>query len=143
GRSGLDACGRFQFQHAENRVEAVTAHVAECAATEIVPPAPDEWQVSAVESAFRRRSKPQVPVEAFGHRLCFFRTIQALWPIRTTRPVNDLPHRTDGAVPNPFAEEARGFRSLIAHGDLRCGARLARDFGHASRFINRSRHWLL
>src|SRR6185369_8705982 len=100
-------------------------------------------QISVIERALWRWAKPEVPVEAIGHRLCLLRPLNSLWPIRPARPVDDLPHRTDGAIPNPFAKESRGFRGLVAHDDLRGDTRFARHFGHATRFINCSRHRLL
>ncbi len=44
--------------------------------------------------------------------------------------------RANGAVPNPFAQETRGFGGLIPNRNLRGDAGLAGDFGHAARFIN-------
>ena len=48
----------------------------------------------------------------------------------------DFAHGTDGAVPNPLAKQTCSFRGLIADGNLRGHARLARDLGDLPRFGN-------
>src|SRR5258707_7799389 len=101
--TGFHTHRRFEFQHPKNCVETVGTHIAESATTEISPPTPYKKRVRAVERAFRRRAEPQIPVQAFGHRLLVLRTLDPLRPERPADPVSDLPYRPDRAVPNPFA----------------------------------------
>src|SRR5262249_51643420 len=103
-RTGRYARRRAQIQHAGDGVETVASHVALRAAAEVVPAAPDERQVGAMERTLRRGTEPQVPVHAFGNRLRLLRTIQALGPERTAGPVMDTSYRPDSAAPDPLAE---------------------------------------
>src|SRR5262249_12854398 len=80
GRAGLDAGGRLQLQHAKNGIETVAAHVAESAATEIVPAAPNEGQVSAAEGTLRRRPEPQIPIQSVRHGIVCFGPVETLRP---------------------------------------------------------------
>ena len=54
-----------------------------------------------------------------------------------------LAHRADGAVPNPFAQQARGFRSLVADGNLRGYPGLPRNLGKPPCFVDGVRQRLL
>ncbi len=56
--------------------------------------------------------------------------------IRTARPILDLTHGADCAVPNPLTELACGLRGLIGDGDLSGHTGLAGNFGDAPRFID-------
>src|SRR5437016_4065992 len=134
---------RLQLQDAKNSVETVRTHVAESATTEVAPSAPNKGQVSVVERTFRRRAEPQVPIQTFWHGFGFLWAFETLRPERTVRPVHDFAHRPDGAVPNPFTEQAGGFRRLVTNCDLSCHASFASDFGKAPRLIDRVRQRLL
>src|SRR5207253_5860431 len=101
-----------------NRVETVGTHVAESATTEIVPPTPDKGQISVVERTFRGRAEPEVPIQTVRYGFGFLGAFETLRPKRTVRPVCDFAHRTDGAIPNPFTEQAGGFGGLVTDSDL-------------------------
>src|SRR5260370_4839842 len=132
----FDTGRRFELQDAKNSVETVGTHVAESAATEIAPNAPDERQVRVVERTLRRRAEPEVPIETFGDGFGLLWAFDALRPVRTAGPVGDFAHRADGTVPNPFAEQASGLGGLVANGNLSGDAGFTRDFGEAARFID-------
>src|SRR6185295_9777121 len=91
----------------------------------------------------RRRAEPLIPIQPFGHRLGLLWAFDALRPERTTRPVHDLAHRPNGAVPNPFAEQAGGFGGLVCDCDLSGHAGFLRDLGDASRLVDGVRQRLL
>ena len=141
--AGFDTDGRLQLQDTKNRVITVAPHVAESAATEVAPAAPDKRQIGMVERTFRRRTEPEVPIQTIRDSFGFLRALEPLRPERTVRPVCDFAHRPDRAVPNPFAEQAGGFGGLVADGNLRGNARFASDFSDAARFIDGVRQRLL
>src|SRR5215469_11286453 len=136
GGTGFDAGGGFEFQDTEDRVVAVGTHVAEGAASEVGPAAPTEGQVDMMERALRRGTKPEIPVEAFGDRLGFFRALQGLRPEGTARPIFHFAHGPDRSSPDPLAKLAGGFRCLIRDCNLRRDSGLAGDFGDAARFVD-------
>src|SRR5580658_31387 len=127
---------RIQLQHAKDRVETVGPHIAQRSATEVSPPAPHKRQIRMVKRPLRRWPQPHIPIQTFGRRLSFFGPLNALWPERTARPILDLAHRANRAIPNPFAELASRFRRLVAHRNLRGYAGFARNFSNAPRLIN-------
>src|SRR5256886_15759704 len=127
----------LELQHAEGGVEAVGAHVAECAAAEVGPSAPGKRQINMIEWAFRRRAEPQVPIQSGGHRILLLRALDALQPEGAARPVLYLLDRADHAGPDPLTEQARVFGSLVGDGDLRGDSGLLRHFRHAPRFVDR------
>ena len=90
-----------------------------------------------VKLALGSRAQPDVPVQTFGHRLGFLGPFNSLRPEGTRGPVVHFANRSDGAVPNPLAKQAGGFRSLVADGNLGRHARFARHFGDPPRFIDR------
>src|SRR6202035_4632068 len=92
--------------------------------------------VGVVERPLRCGSEPEVPVQTFGHWLRLFRPFDALRPERTTRPVPDLPHRSDSTVPNPFTELAGGFGCLIGYCNLSCDTRFFCNFGNPPRLVD-------
>src|ERR1700751_515423 len=60
GRTCLHADWGLEFQHAEDGVVTVGAHVAKSATTEIAPPTPDEGGVSMVVRARGCGAEPQI-----------------------------------------------------------------------------------
>src|SRR5256885_11566541 len=89
-----------------------------------------------VESAFGRRAEPEIPIQTLRHPFGFFGSFETLRPVRTAGPVADFAHWPNCAIPNPFTQQARGFRGLIRDSDLSGHAGIARDFGHAAGFID-------
>ena len=89
-----------------------------------------------VESAFGRRAEPEIPIQTLRHAFAFFGSFETLRPVRTAGPVADFTHWPNCAIPNPFTQQARGFRGLIRDSDLSGHAGIARDFGHAAGFID-------
>ena len=66
--AGLDGGGRVQLQRPEGQVDPVAAEVAHRAVAEIPPAIPlGPGQVDVVERPRRRRTEPQVPVDAGGN----------------------------------------------------------------------------
>ncbi len=134
--TGIDAGGRFEFESTKNCVEAVRAHVAKSAATEVAPAAPDKRQIHVIERASGRGAEPEVPIEAIRDGIGFLGTLNALRPERTTGPIHNFAHRADRAAPNPFAEKASRFGGLVGNGDLRSEASFAGNFSKAASFID-------
>src|SRR5207244_9920912 len=77
----------LELQHAEDGVEAVGAHVPECAAAEVGPSAPGERHINMIEWASRRGAEPQVPIQSRGNGILLLRALDALQPKRAARPV--------------------------------------------------------
>src|SRR6185437_15372381 len=128
---------------AKDGIEAVRTHVPQRATAEISPSSPGKWQVTLIERAFRRWAEPQVPIESRGHGILLFWTLDPLEPEWAARPILYFANWADCARPDPFAEKARIFRSLISDGDLRGNSGFLRHFSHAVGFIDRVRQRLL
>src|SRR5439155_6030764 len=103
----------------------------------------NEGKINVVERTRGPRAKPQVPVKAGRNGVRLVRPIDSLRPEGPAGPVLHPAHRSDGASPDPFAEQPRRLRGRVAHGHL--GRDLARS-GHARHppgLIDRVRHRLL
>ena len=80
-------------------------------------PAPLEGVVGGMVRPEGGRAEPDVPVERRRDRRDLLGRVDALGPDRPVRPAVDLVDVADGAVPDPFADEARAFAgvALVAH----------------------------
>src|SRR5262249_59761683 len=103
-RTGFDACGRLEFEDAEESVKTVAAHIAKRAATEVGPAAPRKGKIDVIVRTLGGWTQPEIPVEPFGDGIIYFGTLDALRPERARGPIVDFANWTDGAGPNPFAK---------------------------------------
>ena len=115
-----------QLQSAEDGVESVATDIAQRAGAEVPPATPGEREIGGIIGAIGRGAEPEVPVQALGHRWSGGRAVDALRPEhaidavqRPVRPDMNLPHLSDRAGPDCFAEDPHLFTGLALVPHLR------------------------
>src|SRR5438093_4885722 len=129
----------------------MNSHVAEAARTEIPPATPFEGYIRRMIRAERRWPEPQIPVQRRRHGWRVTGPLNALRPIQrrlspiggSVGPNMHFAHRPDGAVGEPFVDEAVAFEGhpLITH--LRRNLRLARRQRQRANLLPGTGVWLL
>ena len=133
-----------EFERPDGGVEGVRAAVAHHADAEVPPAAPDFRMIGGVVGPMRGRTEPEVPVEfvrkgrGVGGPGSPLGTPGGMAPgvVGKVAPGIDLADLADGAVPNPFADEADAFAgvALVAH--LSGEFALARGLGQGAGLVD-------
>ena len=126
---GLDRGRGSEVQRPKDRVNHVTGPVAHRAVTERHPTAPTGRQVNGMVRPVLRRTQPQVPVERWWNRMLLLEPRQCVDAgiHRGASRVNRV-DAADGAVPDPFAEQADGLVGVALVPQLRYDLVLLRRF---------------
>ena len=101
---GLDAFGLTELEGPVERIDDMTAHIAEGTCSEVEPASPIEGMIDGMKWTLRSRAEPEIPVEVRGD----FGGIRGPWdtlrPDGTISPGVSLADWSDGVVPGPFTD---------------------------------------
>ena len=114
---GAHAGWGTQFQTPPGHVHDVTGHVAERPGAKVPPAAPRKRNVTFAVRAVRRRAKPQIPVQAFGHVGLGRTRLHALrpdWAVGPDVRLGDVANDPGANQLDRTADRLAGVR-LVAH----------------------------